>query len=388
MPSFSSIYIITREGPKHPHANPLPGQEGIDPDWKIQCPTEARIDNPVGTIFRIARMSESSRGGFYVSRSPLIKVGPADPELAALLEKLGMVHPEGELPSRLALPPSPSSRLVPTLAPVPVALKYPRRPKDFFVEQEIWEALIFNAREKINTMLVGPHGCGKSELVYAVGKALDTRVEPFNMGAMTEPRTSLIGTVHLSAEKTFFRKSRFARFVSKDVIVLMDEISRAGEDASNLLLPLLDGQGFIALDEALDEDIVERGPDVHFISTANIGGEYTGTLPMDAAQIDRWVVVELEYLPIAEETKLLQRRWDCPKLVADKIAKMAADCRKMWKEGKLGKPFSVRMSQNAARYVGKGFTPKRAIQIAVLPVYSASGVESDRSKVRKLISGM
>ena len=66
----------------------------------------------------------------------------------------------------------------------------------------------------------------------------------------------------------------------------LDELSRAGRDAFNILLPLLDGQGYLPLDEAEDAAVVHRAPGVSFLATANLGMEYTGTEPLDLALKD------------------------------------------------------------------------------------------------------
>ena len=68
----------------------------------------------------------------------------------------------------------------------------------------------------------------------------------------------------------------------------MDEITRIDRSAGNILLPAMDTQAYIAVDETEKPYIVKRAPNVLFAATANIGMEYTGTDQLDAAIIDRF----------------------------------------------------------------------------------------------------
>jgi AAA domain (dynein-related subfamily) len=126
------------------------------------------------------------------------------------------------------------------------------RADDFFVTDQVWEQLCFVLSRGKNVLSTGPSGCGKSELCYRVAEAAGRSIEPFNCGAMSEPRSSLIGNTHFDRQNgTWFAESRFVRAVQKTgACILLDEISRAGRDAFNILLPVLDTQGYLAIDEA------------------------------------------------------------------------------------------------------------------------------------------
>ena len=184
---------------------------------------------------------------------------------------------------------------------------------EFFVTDEVWEQLCYVVNRGKNVLLTGPSGCGKSELCYRVAEAAGRAIEPFNCGAMSEPRSSLIGNTHFDREKgTWFAESRFVRAVQKKgTCLLLDEISRSGRDAFNILLPLLDAQGYLAIDEAEGAPVVKRAESVMFFATANLGMEYTGAEPLDKALADRFpVVIAIDFPPLDQEFALLS--WRCP----------------------------------------------------------------------------
>src|SRR5262249_19769279 len=101
--------------------------------------------------------------------------------------------------------PLPSS--LPTAPPTAPEWRRARPAEDeFFVPEEIWEQLCYAVHHGENVLLTGPSGCGKSEICYLLARAAGKSVEAFNFGAMTEPRTSLIGNTH-------FDRRRGTRFV-------------------------------------------------------------------------------------------------------------------------------------------------------------------------------
>lgn len=65
-------------------------------------------------------------------------------------------------------------------------------------------------------------------------------------------------------------------------------------------------------------------PEVCFISTCNIGIEYTGTSTLDKALKNRFFPIEFTYLPADIEARVLMKRCDIEKQDADMITSIAA----------------------------------------------------------------
>lgn len=263
------------------------------------------------------------------------------------------------------------------------------KPDDFYVSDDVWEALLYAGSSGGRVLLLGPTGSGKSELAYRAAKSLGIQIEPFNFGAMQEPRISLIGNTHFNKETgTLFKKSRFISAIEKEsMIVLLDEVSRSNRDAANILLPLLDSQGYMSLDEAEDSAVIYRGKSVAFFATANVGYEYTGTDALDRAFMDRFEFkIELDYPPVDAELKIASQRYPkSPKVILRKIVETANQQREMAKAGDFETTISTRMVLDAVRAISMGVNPKTAVKHVIMGCFpSEGGGESERIKLLTL----
>jgi Holliday junction resolvasome RuvABC ATP-dependent DNA helicase subunit len=263
-------------------------------------------------------------------------------------------------------------------------------PSDFKIDPIKLNVMACRALQGRNLTLVGPKGCGKSEFAGVLAKSIGYKLESFNMGATSEPRSTLIGNTHKNQDGTFFRKSRFISAIqSPKTIILLDEMSRAGPDAYNILLPLLDDQGYMALDESEEAEVVKKHPETCFISTANIGAEYTGTMALDAALLDRSMVIEFDYPSQKDEEDLICERKKISRRIAQALAKVAATQRAKVKENELTIPISTRMLLETADLIKCGFKWEVACTYGILSAFSSNGgTESERASVGTLIQAM
>lgn len=261
----------------------------------------------------------------------------------------------------------------------------------FYVSPEVWDQCIYGVMKGKNVLIIGPSGSGKSELVYEVAKAMGYELVAMNMGALSEPRSSLIGNVHFDKDKgTWFAESRFAKALkSGKCCILLDEITRSDREAFNILLPLLDRQGYIAVDEAEEPVIIKRSKDVAFLATANVGMEYTGTSAMDKALKDRFSIIIDMFFPSPElETEILMGR--VPGLKKEQavglatLAKRQRDIRISTDD--FSEYISTRMLLEAADQIAVGVSFLDACKYSIINHFSAEGgVESDRTKIEQII---
>jgi len=272
--------------------------------------------------------------------------------------------------------------------------KVPRpHPATFYVLPEVWEQLCFAVAYGENALLIGPQGSGKSELGYMVAQGMGYDIDAFNFGATQEPRQMLIGNTNFDKVKgTWFSKSRFVKAIERDRgVVLLDELTRdRGASAHNIILTLLDRQGYLALDEDETTPVIKKGDGVAFLGTANIGAQYTGTEALDAALRGRFgTIVDLTWPPKEYEIKILMNR--SPGLRAGDAAKLvdfANRQREMYlTDGSFceGGEISTRMLLAAGKRIGKGMTLENALTFSVVNHFpSEGGDSSERTMLRQV----
>lgn len=265
------------------------------------------------------------------------------------------------------------------------------KPDGFTVKEDTWALLLRNIFRSEHTVLVGPTGSGKTELIQHAAKQCGYECVYFNIGNSGDPRSKLIGNIHLVKDSkdninvTEFVESRFVKAIqTPKTVILLDEINRANPEVNNILLTLLDRQGYLELDEHKESGIVYKHPECVIVGTANIGDEYVGTSILDRAFKDRVFLIEVDYLTKAEEKALLISRTGIDAADAEAVAKFAETCRLMWKKNDLATPVSTRMTLSTAALINDGFSFAKSIQAAVVPYFEDDGTaSSDATKIKQ-----
>ena len=237
----------------------------------------------------------------------------------------------------------------------------------FYVDSMNWKFLVRNIIKHKNTMLIGPTGTGKTELVIEIAKQLNLNISIYDMGAMQDPLTDLLGTHRLEGNSSVFDYSQFVEDVQKPGIILLDELSRAPQMAMNILFPCLDSRRELRIDIAGSNNIrkVKVHPECVFISTANIGAEYSGTQDIDAALLNRFLPLQLDYMPSKIEEHVLMVRTEIDEISAKTICNYAKQIRESYKNEVLSKSISTRETLAIAELVVDGFTIQDAFKYII-----------------------
>ena len=258
----------------------------------------------------------------------------------------------------------------------------------FYVQEKTWNYLVRNILKKKNTLLLGPTGTGKTDIIIRIAKALNIELNIYDMGAMIDPLTDLLGTHRIKDGNSVFDYAKFVSDVQKPGIILLDELSRAPLMTNNILFPCLDHRRTLNIEIAGSTDVraVKVHPDCVFIATANIGQEYSGTNDIDAALMNRFNALQVEYLPQDIEERILNVRTGIELDKAKKILNVANAIRDSYLKQNISKPISTRETLECAELVVDGFTIKDSINLVFCQKFSKTD-NDEYDIVKKLIMG-
>jgi len=269
---------------------------------------------------------------------------------------------------------------------------YSLKPKDLVISELKWKYLIRSSVRGKNIMMTGPAGCGKTLAAKSLVNALDRPNFYFNMGATQDPRSTLIGNVHFDKSKgTYFSESLFVKAIqTPNSVILLDELTRAHPDAWNILMTVLDqGQRYLRLDEGEGQQTIKVAEGVCFVSTANIGNEYTATRQLDKALLDRFVIIEMDTLSDEEEYGLLQYMF--PSVDSQMLKTVSSISFLTRSESKsdnprIGSGISTRTSVEIGGLLFDGFSIQESAEITIYPQYdNDGGVDSERTFVKQIV---
>lgn len=279
-----------------------------------------------------------------------------------------------------------------------IQTSYILKPKELFIDELKWKHLVRNCIRGENTLMLAPSGTGKTMAAMALQVALGRPGFVFNLGSTQDARSALIGNTSYSPnEGTFFNASEFVNAIqTENAIIVLDELTRGSDDSWNILMSVLDErQRYIRLDEKSNNAIIEVAKGVSFIATANIGIEYTSTKILDKALLERFSIIEIDYLSLSQEIELLSMFYPAvDKSILTAIAGIAEDSRIEVKSNapKISFAISTRITKKMASLVNDGFSFKEAADLAILPYYSTDslsggvdGIDSERTYINKLV---
>jgi len=264
----------------------------------------------------------------------------------------------------------------------------------YYLDPDLWYLLCRNIAKCVHTLLVGPTGGGKTVLTRLLADRADKRYSIYNMGAMQDPVAGLLGTNSIVTRDgktvTEFKPAIFAREISQaKTLFVWDELSRMPWGSSNILFPVIDTeQRYLPMYYAQSEgsDTLPFGRASVVVATANLGAEYINTVNVDRALLDRFMLVEIPYLPAEQETKMLKKLYDIRDTEAGYIVNIANVIRNGYKAGELSSGISPRYTKEVAALVRDGFDPIFAIRQVFLPLFEGTDTMGDRSTVLTAIT--
>lgn len=151
-----------------------------------------------------------------------------------------------------------------------------------------------------NVMLVGPAGTGKNVLCKQVAEFLGYEYFQANAVQQTYQLDGFIDANGTYQDTEFYKACKSAS-EGKDVLFVFDEI-----DGSNAEVMVRFNDALSSYKLEFPVETLDFRGHMHFVSCANTWGtgasfEYVGRNQLDAATLNRWVNVEIDYSPAVEE---------------------------------------------------------------------------------------
>ena len=241
-----------------------------------------------------------------------------------------------------------------------------------------------------NVMLTGATGSGKTTFCFKIAEDLGMNCEVVNCGSTQDARTSLLGFFQLEDGNTKFTPSNFIKAIQqKNTLIVLDELSRASDDAFNILFPVLDHRREIHIEEQDGSSRVVKVADgVRFIATANIGMEYSSTRTLDRALQDRFMTFNLPYITGDEMVDFIN---DTHSMQANSMRKLETLAKvydyshSLFGKGKIGTRISTRSVIDTMSLIKDGFTVRDILDNAILSQYEqdSSTIVNDANVLRE-----
>lgn len=224
---------------------------------------------------------------------------------------------------------------------------------DIYLSKTIARKLEVFLEAGFSILLDGPQGTGKTVLSRSIAKALDMTYVYFNCASVYDA-TDFIATIYPATENG----KVVTKFLTTDIhktllealdkphrrfLVFLDEFNRCRPMARNGLMPALDSTRKVF--DPTTNEMLEIPGNVQFCAAINNGDQFAGAGAVDPAQMDRFATLKLDYLPPAEEDRLLAGRY--PQVEKEQLRQVVAAAHAVRRDKELGVDLSMRATEEA-----------------------------------------
>ncbi|MCA8099937.1 AAA family ATPase [Burkholderia contaminans] len=246
--------------------------------------------------------------------------------------------------------------------------------------------------ENRRILLIGHTGTGKTSLVEQAAAQAGHGVLRSNMNGQTTIG-DFVGFWTVKGGETIWVDGVLPTAMREGLWLIVDEIDFAEPAILAVLTAVLEPGGRLLLKEKGNEIVVPH-PSFRLFATANAVGAmgrfrhlYQGANVMNEAFLDRWRVYHLDYLPPADEARVLQRTFGAAMsaAMADTLAAIAADCRAAFVREDLASAFSTRRLIDWADLMLRTGDPEAAAGPTIYAKVGAEDAELIRSIIRHYI---
>lgn len=231
----------------------------------------------------------------------------------------------------------------------------------------IIKVLSSSRRKEKNIMLVGGAGGGKTHLCGQIAKALQRPFYPMSVGLQTT-KSDLLGFINATGQ---YVSTCIRQAYEHGGLLLLDEFDAAHAGVVTILNSLL-ANGHCSF----PDKVVEKHPDFVCLCACNTYGkggtiDYVGRNRLDAATLDRFIIIDVDYDETLEGTLTNHKEW----------SKVIKNVRKEIAKQGIKMIVSPRASMDGADLLDAGFTMEEVLEMTIF-----KGCDEDvRTKLKRCL---
>ncbi|GAC1436562.1 MAG: hypothetical protein NVSMB65_10620 [Chloroflexota bacterium] len=241
-------------------------------------------------------------------------------------------------------------------------------------------------RHPVKVLMVGPQGCGKTEMARWLAATHDLPWLKVNCPAIQDPR-DWFGWMTVRDGETVYQPTAVAEAIERgNCIVFFDELNRLHTALWGPLYGLLDDTNQVWVDQLGRHLHLRSGTIV--IAAMNEGSQNIGVFLQDAALMERFVRIEATFLPPEREAEMLTKRTGIAASMARALVEVATLARRqaVGDDASLPWQVSTRSLIRTAELVDAGLPPHEAFEMTVtLRLPTEGALSSPRAEFLRII---
>jgi nitric oxide reductase NorQ protein len=241
-------------------------------------------------------------------------------------------------------------------------------------EIDVFEAA-YDAR--LPVLLKGPTGCGKTRFVehmtwrlYRQRERSDVQIPLITISCHEDlTATDMVGRFLLRGDDTVWSDGPLTRAVRSGAICYLDEIVEARKDTTVLIHSLTDHRRLLAIDKT--GELLSAHPDFLLVISYNPG--YQSVLKdLKPSTRQRFVSLTFDYPDVEREAEIIAHESGVDAATAERLALIGEKVRNLSQHG-FEEGVSTRLLVYTGELIGRGISPRRAAEIAVVHAVSDDG---------------